>query len=373
MKERRKMKKISQILGVVLASLMLTNAEVSAQKIPDTDAQIKKEVNEMSLDEKLGQLYVSPSVKDPKLQIEDIKKYHLGGVVLFGDDFTGNKEEFKEKLQSYQNNSEIPLLIATDQEGSSVSRLDSDPQLTNNRLFPSPQQMFAEQGMKGVVTEASQTAKILKDLGINWNFAPVADVAESSDSFIYERTLGEDYPTTATYIKKVVPAMQQQGVAATLKHFPGYGDAADTHVGFGETTKDKKTMQNEDLLPFKAGVKAKVDSIMVGHVVAKGLDKDHPASMSKKVNQYLRRDLNYQGVVLTDDLTMGAILDYAKANHVNPDLLALQSGNDMLLSNNYDKGIPEIKQAIKQGKLSEKQVDQSVYRVLKMKQKLHLK
>ena len=104
------------------------------------------------------------------------------------------------------------------------------------------------------------------------NFAPVADVAKDKNSFIYDRTLGQDYATTAKYIPVAVRSIQSQKVASCLKHFPGYGDTADTHTGFAQISKPLSKYEKEDLLPFKAGIKAGADGIMISHIVIKDID-----------------------------------------------------------------------------------------------------
>ncbi|MFR5024508.1 MAG: glycoside hydrolase family 3 N-terminal domain-containing protein, partial [Limosilactobacillus fermentum] len=133
------------------------------------------------------------------------------------------------KLKAEQKASRIPLLIATDQEGGSVSRLSANPKLTGHD-YPSPMDLLKQQGVAGLIKNTTQSAKDLKALGINWNFAPVADVTSDPTSFIYDRTLGLNAKQTAKVIPKVVKTIQAQGVAATLKHFPGYGAAPDTHT-----------------------------------------------------------------------------------------------------------------------------------------------
>ena len=129
----------------------------------------------------------------------------------------------------------------------------------------------------------------MRSLGINWNFAPVADVSNNSSSFIYDRTLGQNYKLTAQYVSKVVPAIQKQQVAATLKHFPGYGSSGDTHTGFASDERSAAEVKKNDFLTFKAGIKAKVDSVLVGHVVVNNFDASKPASVSKPVYEILRK------------------------------------------------------------------------------------
>lgn len=223
-----------------------------------------------------------------------------------------------------------------------------------------------------MVKEYSSVAKVLQSLGINWNFAPVANVSDDQNIFIYDRTLGQNYKLTAQYVSKVVPAIQKRQVAATLKHFPGYGSSGDTHTGFASDERSAEEVKKNDFLPFKAGIKAKANSVLVGHVVVNNFDASKPASVSKLVHEILRKELKFKGVIITDDMGMGALTSFVQKQNTNIDVMAIEAGNDMLLSNGYVDGIPAIKDAIKRGDISQKQIDNLVKRVLKLKAKLNV-
>ena len=365
------MKKILLVAMICLSCIITFQDKVFAKNI--SDKKIQKIVNRMTLDKKIGQLYMSPSSGDADKMTNDIKKYNLGGIVLFGEDFNNqNADSMKQKNENFQDASKYGLFISTDQEGGTVSRLSTSPQLTNGRSFPSPQEVYEQSGMNGVVKEYSNVAKTLRSLGINWNFAPVADVSDDPNSFIYDRTLGQNYQLTAQYVSKVVPAIQKQQVAATLKHFPGYGSSGDTHTGFASDDRSVAEIKKNDFLPFKTGIKAKADSVLVGHVVVNSLDASRPASISRPIHKILRKELKFKGVIITDDMGMGALTDFAQKQHMNIDVMAIEAGNDMLLSNDYEDGIPAIKAAIKHGDISQKQIDNSVKRILKLKDKLNI-
>lgn len=332
--------------------------------------KIDRIIKHMTLDEKIGQLYFAHSTGNTQQMKPDVKKYHLGGTTLFAPDYQNkSKAQFDQEMRDYQKISNHGLLIATDQEGGTVSRIDTNPNISQ-RKYPSPQEIYNTSGLDGIKKENREVAHILHQNGINMNFAPVADVAKDKNSFIYDRTLGQDYATTAKYIPVAVKSIQSQKVVSCLKHFPGYGDAADTHTGFAQISKPLSKYEKEDLLPFKAGIKAGADGIMISHIVIKDIDNKLPASLSPAVHKLLRRTLKYQGLMITDDLQMGAITQYAKLHHTNADVLALKAGNDMLLGGNYQTGIPAIKRAIKHGSISQKQINNSVRRILKLKEKL---
>lgn len=161
------------------------------------------------------------------------------------------------------------MLIATNQNGGSVSRLSSNHKLTGGRNFPSPQEVYKKRRLAGIEKEDTQVANILRTNETNTNSAPVADVAKDHSSFIYDRTLGVRYTKTAHYIPVTVKAIQKEKVVSTLKLFPGYGDAGDTHTGFAEINKSPKDYECEDLLPFKAGIEDGADGIMVPHIIIK--------------------------------------------------------------------------------------------------------
>ena len=382
-----KHKLLSTTLLLIGALFILSGCSHSANKIVKTNTKTKQSsspkkhnkkkidkitriLNKMTLDEKLGQLYFAHSTGNFDQMKQDVKKYHLGGITLFAPDFTNRTHtKFLNEIRAYQSNSKFGLLIATDQEGGTVTRIDSNSQISK-RHFPSPAEIYQQSGLTGIRKEDSTVAKILKQNGINMNFAPVADVALNKDSFIYKRTLEQDYQTTAKYIPIAVKAIQQEHVASCLKHFPGYGDAADTHTGFVQINKPLLKYQTNDLVPFKTGIHAGVDSIMVSHIIIKSIDATKPASLSPAVHHLLRYNLNYHNIIITDDLQMGAITHYANKYNTVPDVLALEAGNDMLLGGNYQKNILIIKKAIQNNKISIRQINQSVKRILRLKEKL---
>ena len=182
---------------------------------------IDEKLKSMTLDQKIGQLYFAHSTGNFDQMLHDVKKYHLSGIALFRPDYQGRSQlQFKHEMQTYQDASQHRLLIATNQEGGTVSRL-SKTNLAKGRKFPSPHTLYQEGGLAKIKQENSEVAQLLHQNGINMNFAPVADVALKSSSFIYDRTLGENYQKTTEYISVAVKAIQSQNVAAVLKHFPG--------------------------------------------------------------------------------------------------------------------------------------------------------
>lgn len=352
---------MKKILTVMFALLMLFSGCSAPKSVhekkrhlrhsaPD-QAEIK--LKSMNQTQKIKQMFI--------VRPQNQSASQTGGVILFAQDMNDPKA----LISSLQNAASTPLLAGIDQEGGTVSRLSANPALTNNRAFPSPKEVFMQKGLKGTADEASQVAKILHSLGFNWNLAPVADVSQNQNSFIYDRTIGQNTKTTAAYVAKTVCAIQKQNVAACLKHFPGYGSAGDTHTGFAEEDQ-------MDLKPFKAGIKNGADTVLVAHIVIKSVDPQLPASLSPKIHALLRKKLGFKGVIVTDDLAMGAIRQFAENQHVCPEVLAVKAGNDLIMSENVDSGTAAIEQAIKDKQISQKQINQSVLRILKLKEKLGL-
>ncbi|KAF1303539.1 glycoside hydrolase family 3 protein [Enterococcus sp. JM9B] len=328
----------------------------------------EKLLESMSLEEKVGQLFF---VRVPESnQVEDIQSYHLGGYVLFGRD-TENEtaDSLKQKIQSYQEASEIPLLIGADEEGGTVTRISRNSNLVASP-FLSPQELYAQGGWDAITQDVQDKAAIFKNYGIQTGLFPVADVSTDPQSFIYDRTIGMDAEGTSHYVETAVTAMKAAGIGSTMKHFPGYGDNRDSHVEIVTDQRPLEDLRKNDFLPFQAGIKAGADSVLVSHNIIASIDPDHPASISKEVHKLLRQELNFQGVVMTDDMDMAGLANFISQEEAG--LAALQAGNDLVMSSTYAQQIPVIIQAVKDGTYSESALDQSVMRVLKWKESLGL-
>lgn len=334
--------------------------KVSSKK----DATIEKLLKDMTLEEKVGQLFWARLPYSN--QIKDIQNYHLGGYILFGKDFEGQTVQgIRELTDGFQEASKIPLLIGSDEEGGTVTRISS----IISKPFPSPMQLYQEGGMDAIVADAKRKSQILQEAGINAGLAPVADVATDSNAFIYPRTIGQDAETTADYVAEVVQTFKQEGLGSTLKHFPGYGNNGDSHTDIIRDNRSLKSLRKSDFLPFKAGIAQGTDSILVSHNILSQVDSV-PSSISKKVTDILRQELNFKGVIMTDDLDMAGLADF-----VNQDEAAfqvIQAGNDLILGSSYSTQIQYLLDKIEEGELTEKRIDQSVKRILAWKYDLGL-
>jgi beta-N-acetylhexosaminidase len=325
-------------------------------------------LNNMSLKEKVGQLFFVRCRKDQA--VADINKYYLGGYILFGTDFENqSKSSMKKIIKSYQTASEIPLLIGVDEEGGTVNRI-SKYTAFRSIPFKSPQDLYKKGGYDLIISDTIEKAKLLKSLGINVNLAPVSDVSTNSSDFIYKRSFGKSAKETSKYVTTVVTQMKKQKIGSTLKHFPGYGNNVDTHTGIAIDKRSYSQFEKSDFLPFEAGIKAGADSILVSHNIVTSMDKKYPASLSKKVHRILREDLNFKGVIMTDDLSMDAIKKYTGDEEAA--VQAIIAGNDLVIASNFDVQIPAVLSAIKSGKITENRINESVYRVLTWKLSLGL-
>ena len=210
----------------------------------------------------------------------------------------------------------------------------------------------------------------LKAFGVNVNFAPVCDVSTNPDNFIYARSFGQDAQTTADYISSVVPVYAQSGIACVLKHFPGYGNNADTHTGIALDARPYTTFEQSDLVPFESGIAAGAPFVLVSHNIVECMDGAYPASLSAKVHTLLRDTLGFTGVIVTDDLAMDAVKAYAQDGSAG--VLAIQAGNDMIVTTDYQTQIPQVIAAVRSGEIAESEIDAHVFRVLHEKQALGL-
>lgn len=306
---------------------------------------------------RLGQIFclgyqgLEPSVEFVNL----VQKYNLGGVILFSRNLD-TKEKIKEKIELLQRKSKIPLFVMIDQEGGRINRITD-----NFPLFPANRFFGESKDKEGVHKAYSQTAKELKRLGINVNLAPVVDVLTNpSNSVIGDRSFGSDPELVAEFSKIAIEAIREEGVLACAKHFPGIGDISeDPHKILPYNSNLKERFEKIDFLPFKTAISCEVDFIMSTHLFATELDPIFPASLSKKIcSEILREELNFKGVLLSDDMQMKAIRENYPLEEAC--LLAFEAGNDLiLLAENLEEQIKVIEHFEK--KLKDKELNLSRY------------
>ena len=328
----------------------------------------------MTPGEKVGQLFF---VRCPaESAVEDVAAYHLGGYILFGRD-TKDKTA-NDLIQTIQSSHDaamadtgIPLLVGVDEEGGTVVRVSSNPHLRQNK-FPSPQQLYAKGGMEAISADAHEKDLLLRALGFNVNLAPVADLSTNPNDFIYGRSFGKSAGETAAYVSLVTARMAQDRMGSVLKHFPGYGNNVDTHTGIAVDTRPMETFTGSDFLPFTAGMEGgdETSAVLVSHNIVECMDSQLPASLSPSVHALLRTELGFEGVVMTDDLAMEAVAAYAGDGSVA--VMAIEAGNDLIITTDYRTQIPKVIEALDSGALSQETVDTACRRVLAWKMALGL-
>ena len=325
-------------------------------------------LNQMTIEQKVAQmLMISCHTKGADTYAA---KHGAGALCLYADAFTNkSKQQVINMTTNLQNLSALPLLISVDEEGGSVTRISSNPQLRASK-FPRPAQLFANGDWDAVNNDTAEKAQLLLSLGINVNLAPVCDIPQSKNDYIYSRCFSMDASYTCEYVQRVVRTMNIEGIGSTLKHFPGYGGSADTHKGMGYDSRPLSDFENSDLKPFIEGIKHGADSVLVSHNIVKCLDENNPASLSKNVHDLLRNQLGFQGVVITDDLNMDAIVQFCGTE--NAAVKAVEAGNDLLCCPNFNEAYNAILQAVKNNRISEERLNESVLRILKWKQDLSL-
>lgn len=314
----------------------------------------------LSLDEKIAQVLL---VRYPDSnQKEQLRKHQFAGYVFFEKDFKDKSEtEVKQMMKDLQEVSNIPILTAVDEEGGKVVRVSSNNQLVSEK-YKSPSDLYQAGGFDKIKEDTISKSNTLNNLGINLNLAPVVDVATSSTSYMYDRTLKEDTEKTKEYAKTVIESSKGLGVSYTLKHFPGYGDNADTHTGTVSDTRSYDDIVKNDLPPFKEGINVGAEAVLVSHNTVDAIDNSNPASLSSSVHNLLRNDLGFTGIIMTDDLDMGATKNIAGKT-----TKALLAGNDLVITTDYLESINEIKDALNNNTISEELINKLAFRVIAWK------
>ena len=371
------------LLGILLAGLILVRlvtpaktaeppapvetAEPTPEPTPDPAEQL---LADMTLREKLCQLLVvqpqmltgekTVTAVDDAL-IEALKEYPVGGFLLAAahmktaDQLSALTRDLSRAVPG--------AILAVDEEGGRVGRLMYSVGTTKLQSMYS----YKDEGAKTAYKNAWILAQDLKSFGFNTDFAPVADVwTVKGNIAIGDRAYSDDYDEAAELIASAVKGFHDGGALCCLKHFPGHGSTAtDSHEEAAIVQKDPDTLKKEDLKPFVSGIKAGADMVMIGHITVPEID-DAPASMSRKITtDLLRKNLGFEGVIITDGLQMaaaGSIPDGEKA------LRCLNAGADLLLEIADVQGtIETLERAVKDGKLKESRIDESILRVLHMK------
>lgn len=326
---------------------------------------------DMTEEQKLGQVFFARRPAGDAAAF--LEQYPLGGYLLFRRDLQDaqgrwlSREAFLAQMEADRQASAIPLFFGTDEEGGTVCRVSQNPELFAKR-FASPQKLFRQGGLDAVRQDAADKSAALLALGININFAPVADVSTQKRDYMYDRAFGQDAQATADYVTAVVEEMERAGIGSVLKHFPGYGSNGDTHTAVVTDRRTREQLDECDLVPFAAGIQAGATAVLVSHNIVECMDDTLPASLSPEVHRVLREELGFDGLILTDDLAMDAVKDYTENGSAA--VLALQAGNDMVVTSDPAGDIAAVRQALEQGELTWEQIETACLRVLQAKLRL---
>lgn len=362
---------------LLTALCLLPTVHSCAQRTND-DVELKRQIAQMLM---IG--FRGMELKPDMTVYNDIKKLGIGGIILFDYDAPlkiykrniTSPKQLKKLIAGLQAAAPVKLLVAIDQEGGKVNRLKT------RYGFPptvSAQYIGKVNNADTTAKHAAAMAKTLSNLGFNLNFAPAVDLNVNPACPIIgkvERSFSADIEVVVQHATICLEEQQKQGVTGCIKHFPGHGSsAADTHLGITDVTN---TWTAQELEPFRQLIAAaKVDVVMTSHVFNAHLDGEYPATMSKKIiTGILREQLGFTGVVVTDDLAMGALVDHYSLDEIL--LKAIEAGADLLcLSNNgksYDdhiarKAVDIIFKAVKQGRITPERINASYSRIMALKE-----
>ena len=331
----------------------------------------------MSLSEKIGQLFFislwnsDKSVYAGKVDewvTERLRTVKPGGIILFGGNI-GTEEQTLKLTRDLQETSRIPLFIATDQEGGYVSRLTESKKIDATSI-PSPKEL-GKLHDTGLTSLAGWViGRELASLGINMDFAPLADVlTNEGNTIIGTRSFGSDFETVADHSSAFARGLKAAGVVAVIKHFPGHGSSkGDPHKGSVSVEETLETLRNTTFLPFRRGVEEGIDCVMTAHISLPGITgTDYPASCSRYINlSLLRGELGFGGLIITDSLAMGAISERWESGEGV--MRAFTAGADLLLMpKSPEDAYAALAGAVAEGRIEEVRIDQSVKRILEVK------
>ncbi|QAA33958.1 beta-N-acetylhexosaminidase [Clostridium manihotivorum] len=336
---------------------------------------IKEKVKSLTLEEKIGQLAIigfeGTEMNDNIKEL--IQNYHVGGVIFFKENITSRSQALSlvEAMKNYNGNA-IPLFLAVDEEGGRVSRIPSE-------YLKLPSSGYI--GKKNNEVLSNKVGEILGDevgsLGLNLDFAPVLDInSNPKNPIIGDRSFGNNADLVSRLGLSTMKGIQSKGIISAVKHFPGHGDTSvDSHKGLPLVNNDLTRLRSFELIPFKNAIDNGADMVMVAHILLPKVDSNYPSSLSKNViTDLLRKELGFNGVIITDDMTMGAITLNYDINKAA--VTSLKAGSDMVLvCHDFNKEktvLDSIRNAVSNKELTEEEIDEKVYRILKLKEKYKL-
>jgi beta-N-acetylhexosaminidase len=381
---------LSTLALAILATFCLMTPSARAQKDSHTKIQppasvswVEQTLKKMSLREKLGQMlmvsyfgaFSSVESSEYKEILREVTENHVGGLILI----TNRGPLGIERSQVYptaiatndlQRRAKIPLLVGADFETGTGMRLDE------GTSFPSAMAIGATGDPKLAYVVGRATALEARAAGVQWIFAPDADVNNNSDNPIINiRAFGEDPESVASFVKEFVRGVEENGALATAKHFPGHGDVSvDSHLSLAVVPGDRQELESTELVPFRAAIDAGVSSIMPGHLSVPALEPDPniPATLSQKIlTGVLRDEMKFRGLIVTDALDMGGVTSRYPPGEAA--VRSVEAGADVLLMPPVpDAAMAGLEDAVRSGRISQKRIDASVRRILAAKARLGL-
>ena len=338
---------------------------------------IKEKIQSMDLDEKIGQLIMC-GIEGTSLNENDkslIRDYHIGGVILFGHNIQSFDQavNFTNAIKDENSNNKIPLFISVDEEGGTVSRMPSQ-----FKKVPSAKILAARNDEKFIYDVFSIIGEEVSSIGINMDYAPVLDInSNPNNTVIGSRAFGKDADVVSKMGISAMNGLKKSNVIPVVKHFPGHGDTSmDSHINLPIVYKTKEELENFEFIPFKKTIENGCDAVMVSHILLNKIDADNPASFSKVIiNDILRKDMNFNGVIITDDMTMGAIIE--NYSLVDACVNSIKAGSDIVMIccgyENIKQVFDSLKKSVEDNIISMDRIDESVYRILTLKEKYKLK
>lgn len=357
------------------------------EKIPEepelTEEELREQeidsiLEEMTLEDKVSQLFfVTPEeltgvgvvIQAGETTKNALSEYSVGGIIIFSQNIQG-EGQLKTMLSNMHLYSKYPLFTGVDEEGGTlVARIANSGTITVP-TFPNMNEIGNTKDPQKAYEVGTAIGGYLKELGFNVDFAPVADVATNPNNpVIGVRSFGSDANLVSQMVTKEVEGMQSCGVSAVIKHFPGHGDTSeDSHAEAAVSYKSIEELRSVEFLPFQAGIDAGTDMVMVGHIALPEITGDYtPATLSEQmITGYLREELGYEGIVITDSMSMGAIVNYYDAAQAA--VKVLQAGGDMILMpQNFHAARQAVLDAVADQTLTEERIDESLRRIFRVK------
>ena len=357
----------------------ITNDE--KENINGTDEIMREEkepiddkINSMTLDEKIGQMIITgfngSEYNDDMDRL--INEYKVGGVILFARNIEDSNQMIDLTRALQENNNNLPLFISIDEEGGRVSRLPDDVE-----KFPSAFTIGLINDQQTAYENGKEIGYTLKRLGINLDYAPVLDIySNENNTVIGDRAFSTEESIVSTMGIATMEGIEDADIIPVVKHFPGHGDTeVDSHYGLPIVYKTLEELRNFEFIPFVKAIESGCDVIMVSHIILNEVDSINPASLSKIViSDLLRKDLGFDKVVITDDMSMGAITSIMSIEEAC--IKSIEAGCDILLLGNAYEEIEQVINSIKlklyNGEISEEQINKSVKRILELKKKYNM-